>query len=179
MGKHKFSKLISLLGTFLYVEQPITSLSIFALFVAIIWKMIDPNLTYGIFQIFSAYLWFAIPFFTLKMICAITISRLLKPTKENDCCFIQAMGRNTWTDAELTEKLNEIFEKAKKIADRRFRDAENSDSKNAKLLRGVAECFERNALLREIGFEPGLPNRHLAEVAFFLYKKYNVAVIAQ
>jgi hypothetical protein len=129
--------------------------------------------------LFNVYLKFAIPFFTLKIVCTALISRLLKPSEKNDCCFFQAMGRNTWTDAELTDRLKEIFEKAKRIIDRRFRDIEDNNSQNTELRRGVGECFERNSLLREIKFEPGLSNRYLAEVAFFLYKRYNVAVIAQ
>ena len=179
MGRHKYSKLISLLGTFLYLEQPIASLFIFALFVAIIWKVIDPCLPGHVFQIFSFYLWFAVPFFMLKIICTVSISKLLRPTKENDSCFIQAMGRNTWTDAELTEKLNDIFLKAKAKTMTKLGAVLDRSNRGVEILRGARECLERNALLREIGFEPGLPNRHLAEVAFFLYKRFDVAIIAQ
>lgn len=91
-----------------------------------------------------------VPGLTLKL--ARVIHRQYPATSENDCIFVQAFGRNSWTDAQLLGVLK----------DNRARGAANP----MRVLRGE-------------GFDPGRSNRMLAGIAWRLFLDHPVRIFAQ
>ncbi|MFH0853250.1 MAG: hypothetical protein V1853_02485 [bacterium] len=94
-----------------------------------------------------------IPGLTLKL--AAVIRRQYPITDDNDCIFIQAFGRNTWSDAELNKKIRILRQRA---------------------------GYDNVRMMEELSilsFDPGDSNRSLASVALGLCQKHKIPIIAQ
>lgn len=91
-----------------------------------------------------------VPGFTLRL--ASIIHRQYPVTTDNDCIFIQAFGRNTWTDEQLLGAL---------------KDNQAQRATNPMMV------------LRRDGFDPGQSNRDLARTAWALFLNRPVNIFAQ